>query len=245
MINRQIRRRLLEKLAISPQALSQRVTKFKDRYGPVTTEEATYVIAHMEGIDLSRHLDLMTLDRIRALVPRDLSPLPSSKATKRQRRKQKPPSYPLVSAAMVAAAVKLGTEVFPELFVLENSIRSLIKKRLSLTGSDWWDQLVPNDVVANVRRTMQRERRFTYREPRGTHELMYANFADLKKIVLANQSHFGDVILDFDWFKVKMDDTYMARNNVAHCVPLSKDDALRISLFNREWARLLETAGER
>lgn len=244
MINRQVRKRLLEKLRITPQALSQRVAKFKERYGPVTTEDATYVIAHMEGVDLSRHLDLTTLDRIRALVPRNLSPPPSLK-TKSAKKKIKDGSYPLVSAAMVAAAVKLGTEVFPELFVLENSIRSLIRKRLSRTGSDWWDRLVPNDVVANVRRTMARERRLTYREPRGTHELMYANFADLKKIILSNQSHFDDVILDFDWFKVKMEDTYMARNNVAHCVPLSRDDALRISLFNREWARLLESAGER
>jgi hypothetical protein len=240
-----MRTSLLEKLEISPQALSQRAGKIKGRYGPMSTEEATYVIAHMEGVDLSRYLDLTTLDRIRALVPRDLSQKLTSKATKESKKKRRTGSYPLVSTIMVSAAVTMGAEVFPELFVLENSIRELIKKRLSTTSTDWWDRLVPQDVFRNVRRTMTNERRFTYREPRGTHELMYSNFADLKKIILSNQSYFVDVIVDFDWFKVKMDEIYMARNNVAHCVPLSKDDAARISLFNRDWARLLEAVGEK
>ncbi|HBB87603.1 MAG TPA: hypothetical protein DC047_08310 [Blastocatellia bacterium] len=245
MTNREIRKRLLEILAISPQALSRRAGKIKERYGPMTTDEATYVIAHMEGIDISRYLDLTTLDRIRALVPRDLSQTLTARTKKARKKNFRTSSYPLVSPAMVSSAVALGAEVFPELFVLENSIRTLIHKRLSTISTDWWQHLVPGDVIRNVRRTMTNEKRFTYREPRGTHELMYSNFADLKKIILSNQSHFADVIVDFDWFKVKMEEIYMARNNVAHCVLLSRDDAARISLFNRDWARMLDIAGEK
>jgi hypothetical protein len=35
----------------------------------------------------------------------------------------------------------------------------------------------------------------------------------------------------------------MARNNLAHCVPLNEDDKSRISIFHRDWARLIEASG--
>jgi hypothetical protein len=249
MVDKQVRQKLLERLQISPQRLSQRAAKIKDRYGPMTTEEAVYVIAHIEGIDLSRYLHLATLDRVRALVPRTLPDLratpkgrPTSKSPPKSRRAAD--SYPLVSSSLLAESVRLGSQAFPEIFVLENSIRALIQKHLSSFGPNWWEELIPKDVQTNIQRTMNKEKRFTYREARGDHELLYSNFADLKKIILANQPTFKDIIIDFDWFKVKMDETYMARNNLAHCVPLSQDDAARISLFNRDWARILEAAGE-
>ena len=70
--NQSVKREVLGKLKISPQALSQRAARIKGRYGPMTTEEAVYVIAHMEGIDISKFLPIATLDRVRSLVPRDV-----------------------------------------------------------------------------------------------------------------------------------------------------------------------------
>jgi hypothetical protein len=142
VVNRSIRRLILNKLRISKQALSQRAKRLKDTYGPMTTEEAVYVIAHLEGIDLSKHLPLSVLDRIRALVPRQTVParaMPtrqSQKKTKRPKRKQQTP-YPLVSASEVNVANHLGSEVYPQVFILENSIRKLIKDRLSKIDKSW------------------------------------------------------------------------------------------------------------
>ena len=39
-----------------------------------------------------------------------------------------------------------------------------------------------------------------------------------------------------------MEDVYIARNNLAHSIPLSKDDIARINVFYNDWARVLETA---
>jgi hypothetical protein len=35
----------------------------------------------------------------------------------------------------------------------------------------------------------------------------------------------------------------MVRNSLAHSVMISEDDQVRIGLFYRDWARLLENAG--
>lgn len=246
--NPEIRAEVLKHLGITKQGLSYRAKKMKEAYGPMTTEEAVYVIAHLEGVDLSKHLPIATLDRVRALVPRDLpsvQPQPPSRATKKGTtqavRKVKP--YPLVSAARTKIGRDLGVKAYPLLFIVENSIRELISLRLSKQGSNWWDKVVPVNVKNNVNRTMKKETRYPYRDKRGNHPLSFANFADLKKIIMANQPEFQNEILDFNWFEVRMDEIYMVRNNIAHCVHLSADDMLRINLFFRDWARLLDTAG--
>ncbi len=249
MVNPAVRQKLLIKLGVSKQALSQRAKRLKDTYGPMTTEEAVYVIAHMEGVDLSKSLPLAMLDRIRALVPRQVPTLTPTLISSQSRRRKngskrkQSVSYPLINISLIDVANKLGAEVYPQAFILENSIRVLIKVRLSRLDKNWWDNLVPSDVKTDVARTMKREIRYPYRDKRGDHPLLYSNFADLKKIILANQSVFSDVIIDFEWFKVRMDEVYMARNNLAHAVSLSKDDVSRIALFNPDWARLLTAAG--
>lgn len=247
MINKSVRQDLLKKLGSTPQALSQRAKRLKENYGPMTTDEAVYVIAHQIGIDLSRHLRLEVLDRIRSLVPRQISykntVVPDGKkATRRKISAKTRITYPLVTEKFISDVVLMSEESFPQLFVLENSIRKLIERALRPVDLNWWDNLVPQRVQANVKRTIEKEKKYPYREKRGNNNLMYCNFADLKDTILANQSHFQSIIVDMDWFKTKMDEIYMARNNVAHSVLLSKDDKSRIALFYRDWARLLEAA---
>jgi hypothetical protein len=244
----EVRRELLDRLDITPQGLSYRAKKIKEAYGPMTTEEAVYVIAHLEGIDLSRHLSIAKLDRVRALVPREIqysyyrrSAVDAKKPSRRVSRGQE--QYPLVTASQAKIGEDLGARVYPLLFILENSIREFISLRLSKKDSDWWGNFVSSKVRNSIERTMKKEARYPYRDKRGKHPLWYANFFDLKHIILTNQSEFADTIIDFDWFAVHMDEIYMVRNNIAHCVPVSADDISRLEVFFRDWARLLEMAG--
>ncbi len=250
MVKREIREALLKKLKISKQALSQRANRLKDKHGPMTTDEAVYIIAHMERIDLSKYLPLALLDKIRALVPREVTQtinVPRVSAKKKTSRKPASQiiSYPLVANSLLLKARLAGDDAFPRVFILENSIRSLIKLRLLPLDKDWWPNLIPKLVIESVDRTIKKEKRFPYREKRGSEPLMYCNFDDLKKIIAdeKNYPYFQDVIIDLDWFKVKMQEVYVARNNLAHSVPLSKDDFSSIILFYNQWARLLESAG--
>jgi hypothetical protein len=250
VVNPTVRRLVLGRLKISKQALSQRARRVKDAYGPMTTDEAVYILAHLEGIDLSRYLPLAIVDRVRALVPRQaissLSGPPKLSSKKVERKKPKHRHfYPLIPNAEVRVADNLGKDVYPQVFVLENSIRNLIIDRLSKIDRNWWDKFAPQDVRDTVARTIIKEKRYPYRDARGRHPIFYSNFADLKKIIVANQATFSDAIIDIEWFKAKMDEVYMARNGLAHCISLSRDDISRILLFNRDWARMLNSAGIR
>jgi len=226
----------------SPPTLTRKKQKIQEMYGPMTSDEAGYVLAHQYGIDLPKYLTISDIDRIRSLIPRDIPIIKAPKVVKQKTKPKKKAytSYPLINVNRIRIAHSLGVEIYPLLFILENSIRELINQKLSAVGSNWWETEVPAKVKNNVSRTMSIEKRYPYRDTRGNHPLLYANFSDLKEIILANKDKFSDVILDFDWFKVKMEEVYMARNNLAHCVPLSSDDRARIAIFHRDWARLLD-----
>jgi hypothetical protein len=247
MVDRKLRKELLSRLGVTRQALSQRAKRIKDTYGPMSTDEAVYVIAHLEGIDITKYLQLATVDRVRALMPRSAIPQPSppSRSARKTTKTPKQTPYPLVPLATSARASTLGSDVYPALFELENSIRALVERVLSPLGSNWWDTRVPNGVKQAVQRTMNREQQYPYREKRGPRPLHYTNFDDLRKIIIepTNWPSFQSIIVKSDWFNVKMEEVYMARNNLAHCVPLSADDKSRILILHRDWARLLAAAG--
>jgi hypothetical protein len=58
---------LLKKLEVTPQRLSQLVKARKAEL-PMSTELATYTIAHEKGLDLSKYLDQDTTREVRGLV---------------------------------------------------------------------------------------------------------------------------------------------------------------------------------
>jgi hypothetical protein len=247
LIHREVRRELLGKLKVTHQALSLRAKQIKIKYGPMTTDEAVYIIAHTEGVNLAKYLPLETLDRVRSLIPREIKASPVTPKVKSVNKKASSrktvASYPLVNNSFIQRVVTIGDEAFPQTVVLENSIRALIEQTLSAINPDWWTALVPANVQRNVQRTIDKEKKFPYREKRGNRPILYCNFADLKEIIIANYAEFRNVIIDIEWFKAKMDEVYMARNNLAHSILLSNDDISRIALFYRDWARLLDTAG--
>lgn len=246
MINRELRKLLLRELKISRQALSQRAQRLKSKYGPMSTTEAVYVIAHQSGIDLSRFLTISEIDRIRAIVPRELPPFSPTIKRRAVKFKKKAEitslSYPLVPKKMIFKGQRIGGESFPKMFVLENSIRFLVIKLLSRDyGKAWWKKAVSRGIRDSAQRIMDKEKKFPHRKKRGVHPINYSNFIDLKEIIIQNRNKFVNVIPDMRWFEVKMDGVYMARNSLAHNTDISENDQSEINLFFSEWAQLLET----
>lgn len=248
MVEPRVRAALLKRLGITKQALSLRAKRIKSKQGPMSTDEAVYLIAHQNEMDLSRYLGPEIVDKIRSLVPKDLPAAGPEKSPKGRRKapRRSAPTYPLVSRKAASQAVLIGQETFPRVFIVENSIRNLIMNVLAKAyGSNWWTKANIAGIRNNVQRTIDREKKFPHRKKRGLHPIFYANFSDLKGIILNEEPLFRNVIFDFKWFEVEMNEVYMARNNLAHSIPIDQDDSARIRIFHNEWARLLDIAGYR
>jgi hypothetical protein len=101
-----VRKLLLDKLGITRQALSQRAQRLKKKYGPMTTEEAVYVIAHTEGIDLSKYLSSEILDKVRSLVPLDSQQdlRVQNQVSRTKKSTKPPPTYPLISQSRASSS---------------------------------------------------------------------------------------------------------------------------------------------
>ncbi len=155
--NRQLKADLLKKLGVTPQRLSQRAAQVKRLYGPMSTEDATYVLAHQESLDLTKYLDQTTVDRVRGLLPTTAGPTTPGKPSKERTKAaaaSRPvriaPNLELVDAGLpnaVAEAASRMATIYPKLYIFENSIRSVVIRVLKAKdGADWWKKSVPVGV---------------------------------------------------------------------------------------------------
>jgi hypothetical protein len=247
--NRELKGALLKKLGVTPQRLSQRVAQVKRLYGPMSTQDGTYVLAHQEGLDLTRFLDQAAVDWVRNLVP--VTATPTTRGQSRPRRptaaSTRPvriaPSLELVDAMLPASVVADATRmanVYPKLYIFENSIRNVIVRVLRAKyGNNWWASRAPAGVQKTVADRKAHEAKTPWHGKRGTHEIYYANFGDLRDIVTKNWVDFEPIFLKQPWITQRLEELEPPRNIVAHSNPLSKQEENRVDLYFNDWIALL------
>lgn len=247
--NRALRAELLKKLGVTPQRMSQRVAQVKRLYGPMSTEDGTYVLAHQEGLDLTKYLERPTVDRVRGLLPTGAGPTTPSQPGPRRataaslRPVRIAPSLELVDAmlpASVAEDARRMATVYPKLYIFENSIRNVIIRVLRAKyGRDWWTKCAPTGVQKTVAARKANEAKTPWHGKRGTHEIYYANFGDLRDIITKNWPDFQPIFLKQPWISQRLDELEPPRNIVAHNNPLSKQEENRVDLYFNDWIALL------
>ncbi|MCK4816327.1 hypothetical protein KA005_11210 [bacterium] len=251
--NSKLRAALLSRLGISPQALSQRVKKIKNNYGPMSTEDATYVIAHLEKIDITKYLEPSIVDRIRSILPDNhiKKTPPSRKKDKSEVKKQVTIKInigsslqkcdALLSTTLAEDARKMAN-LYPKYYILENSIRVVIKRILENNhGDKWWDTRVPRPVCDNVEDRKRKEAKNPWHGKRGQHEIFYSGFGDLKRIILNNWGDFKDLFPSQPWITQKLAELEHPRNVLAHHNPVSTTDQQRIDLYFHDWISLVQS----
>lgn len=249
--NRELRTALLKKLGVTPQRLSQRVAQVKRLYGPMSTEDGTYVLAHQEGLDLTKYLDRSTVDRVRGLVPTAVASTTPPSAVRRQTPRAKSsstrpvrvaPSLELVDAmlpASVAEAASRMATVYPKVYIFENSIRNVITRVLSAKhGKDWWKKCTPSKVQTRVADRRAKEADTPWHGKRGTDDIYYSDFSNLGDIITKNWTEFAPIFVKQSWI-TKLEELEAPRNIVAHNNPLSKQEETRVDLYFNDWIALL------
>ncbi len=247
--DRRLKADLLKKLGdVTPQRLSQLVAQVKRLYGPMSTEEGTYVLAHQRGLDLTKYLDRDTVDRVRGMLPKGqvVAAAPSAPIAKSRRPATKsvrispsaPVVHPLLPASIVSDAARMA-ELYPVLYVLENSVRNVINRVLSAKhGNGWWSTRAPTDVRRRVQERKDKEEKTPWHGKRGTHDIFYSDFSDLRNIISKNWTDFEAILPSRAWID-KLEELEPARNTLAHHNPVPANEQKRVELFFDDWNALI------
>ncbi len=132
--------------------------------------------------------------------------------------------YPQFQAALRAEAKQMA-EHYEIFYCLEKTIRELIVDVFEASGDeDWWENLVPEQVKQNVKRSIKREKEAAV-TPRSSNPIDYTTFGELSEIIKSNWSLFGGSVFS----EIKAVEKVMAnlnslRNPIAHCSPLAEDE---------------------
>jgi len=248
MTNRELRTALLKKLEISPQALWMRAQALSQQV-PMSTEEATYCIAHQEGLRLHKFLDSETVARIRGLVSalqpvRQISPerKPRTKTITKLKEIRVGGNLsvadPILPPRMIAEAKLMAEGVYPILYLFENSVREVIRRVLSREfGVDWWDRCAPEPVRRIVAGRMNEESQNPWHGARGAHPIFYSDIKDLVSIVRNKEAwpKLQPVLGRIEWFSELINCIGASRNSVAHMNPIGKNDRQRVVVNYRDW----------
>jgi Swt1-like HEPN len=253
----EIRKQLLNRLGSSPQALSQRAGRLKKRL-PMSSEDAIYVIAFEQGIDIGKYLDTETVERVGRYAHRLSNSTGPASATKAP-PKRKPVkqvvvkiagvdvgALPGMTATHAQEAKRMAEKVYPLLYTFENSARDVISRVLKAAfGSDWWNQVVSKSIRDKVSSRIADEDKEPWHSKRGAHPIYYTDLKDLAMIVSGSKAwpYFKNLFPSSTWFEGVVDDLNVSRRVVSHMNPLPADDIKHVESGFTKWAKQLRARG--
>jgi hypothetical protein len=232
-------------------AIYKRARKVKREHGPMTTEDAIYLMAADAQIDVAKYLGAETVDRIRRLrqtagVLTGAQPTRGSPGGVRGKTVKVivggtvELTDPLLPEKMLREARLMADKVYPLLYVLENSVRQLIIRVLSsVHGECWWSIAAPAETKSKVQTRKDQEDSKPWHGKRGVHEIYYTDLDDLKRIITSNANwpHFQAVLLNQQWVKQRLEEIETSRNVIAHSNPLEQHDLDRLTVYFGDWQR--------
>jgi hypothetical protein len=252
-----LRKKLLEKLSVTPQALSQRVRKRKKEL-PMSTPHAVYTIAHDEGMDISKYLSPDETAEVRGLISalqRNGQPT-AGKARKAAAPKSRSVpaqvkvtiagvdigKIPALSRAHANDVKRMSERVYPLLYIFENSARDLIERVLKdAYGSEWWANAVPKSVRDTATKHKAAEAKEPWHGVRGKRDIDYVFLNDLWSIIKDNWPHFKRFFPKQSWVEALITgDMNVSRRVFAHMNPLAENDVRNIEAAFRKWTNQLK-----
>jgi hypothetical protein len=217
------------------------------------TEDGIYLLAAKTGISLNRYLPKEKVDKVRDFLFR----LNQQSQTSRPESPRKKPADkmfnlrvgkafkvtdPLLPNKVLAEAKEMAEEVYPLLYVFENSVREMIIRIMqSAHGFNWWDTNVPKDIRQEVERRKAKEDQNPWHGKRGAYAIYYSDLEHLGRIVQNNWADFKAILPTIQWLTQRIDEISHSRNPVAHMNPLSKDDIQRIKVYFSDWEKQIRS----
>jgi len=225
------------------------------------TATAQCVLAYQQGMRLDRYLDADRLSSVQrvisqlggsngsAIAPRAQAPKESTNTARsivfpREFRT----SDPLLSDAKLREARDMAA-IYPILYVLENSLREVIKRVLvAKYGADWWNTALTGPTAVRSLKDKsdqrrEREEQASWHQRRGAHPIDYIDLRDLGTIVEAKQDDFfPQIFRDREWFRSHIRELAPSRNVLCHMNPLEEMNVKDIRVRAERWRKVIEAS---
>jgi len=136
-----------------------------------------------------------------------------------------------------AASMSQHYELF---YCLESSIRKLLSDNMQdAEGANWWDSnRIPEKIRNDVTNRIQREVDSGVTR-RSDDEIDYTTFGELSVIITGNWDMFGTIFNSRRAVERVMSSLNLLRGPIAHCCPLTEDEADRLILTVKDWFRTM------
>lgn len=224
----------------------------------MTTEDATYIIAHKNGIKLDKYLNNATINHIRDLYQK-LTPVTQVLAKQTRGKGTDTPvkprvtrigkdiefNDPILPQKKINEAKEMA-DVYPLIYVLENSIRELIDVVMTAQyGNNWWDLQAPKTLRGDVANKMRADKRDSWHQRRGARPIDYLDFKDLPRLMnKIDAIVVPDIISDLEWFRQLVKEVYKSRCVVCHMNPLEENNIKAIEVKFNEWEKHINAKKE-
>lgn len=131
------------------------------------------------------------------------------------------------------------SKLYSVFFCFENLLRKYIKDTLRENVKGDWTTNIPKKVLKKMvdRRTLAQKGNWLVTAV--GEEIDYADFGDLKDIIISNWDYFADVVPSQHWLNQRMDELEAARNFTAHHRIIPNAEAARIYMYIRDWTNVL------
>lgn len=133
-------------------------------------------------------------------------------------------------------ALRMG-RLYAIIYCFENSVRDLIRARLSDVDPAWWENLVPKKVRDTAQSRQTDAEKNSWLEGQSKDILGFVDFGGLTDIIINNWADFQDLIPSQHWLKQRLDELERARNYVAHNRMLTPSEFARLEMYVGDWNR--------
>jgi hypothetical protein len=200
---------------------------------------AAYTYADKKGINVFRYLTPEDKQSLVFVRRNDSQTSAVSVVTERKRRVIPPQ---LDFATPFADEAFANAQAYPYVYVLENSLRSLILTKFAATA-EWWDnpKIVSPETQGYAKRIQEAESKYGWLKERGNHPIYYVGLFELFKVIERNWSTtFKDVFPDLSLLSAWVKELVPIRNQIAHNVKIRTQERDNLKLRTDYICRLIE-----
>ena len=205
------------------------ISKIHTNNAGLTPNAAAHIFAKKCGVSVFRYLNAEDKKSLNNYKPSSSFSSQTNSTAGSLKARKRPLRLPY-EQKLVQEAEK-NMEIYPYVYILENSIRELILEKFS-SISNWWSntKIVKQDIQDYAKKIQDAEKKHKWLDKRGNHPIYYVGLDHLGKILEMNYNPHFKGLFDIQNLKTWINECVPIRNLLAHNIPTQKTECDNIKI---------------